>query len=147
MGVCNAETHYIWPAVIRELWALNMNISWCYLNTLNGLQSSFMFWKFWHQQWRGFWRAKNVMNYIKGTCKRQGCLQSSVKRWVLNFTILWKSRWLSQEKFLMCIFELRNDHYQYLNDERHRNAHMFLKCDFHTPLAYLGDASDKMNIL
>jgi len=29
------------------------------------------------------------------------------------FTILQKSRWLSQEKFLLCIFELRNDRYQY----------------------------------
>jgi 3-phosphoglycerate kinase len=34
-----------------------------------------------------------------------------------------------------------------INDDRHRNAHVFLNCDFNTPLAFLGDVPDKMNIL
>ena len=29
------------------------------------------------------------------------------------FTVLRKSRWLSQEKVLLCIFEFINDRYQY----------------------------------
>jgi len=62
------------------------------------------------------------------------------------FTVLQRSRWLYHKKF--CCASLNSEMIvNSINDERHRNAHMFLNCDFHTPLAFLGDVSDKMNIL
>jgi len=88
------------------------------------------------------------VNYKKGTCKRQGCLQSSVKRRVLNTSLLFsKNQDGCLRKSFCCASSNSEMIVTSINDERHRNADVFLNCDFHTPLAFLGDVCDKMNIL
>jgi len=93
-------------------------------------------------------RAKNVVNYKKGTCKRQGCLQSSVKKWALNTSSLFSTNQDGCLRKSFCCASLNSEMIvTSKNDQRHRNAHMFLNCDFNTPLAFLGDVADKMNLL
>ena len=85
------------------------------------------------------------MNYKKGTCKRQGRLQSSVKRWVLNTSLLFSKNQEGCLRKSFCCASLNSEMIvTSINDDRHRNAHMFLNSDFHTTLAYLCEVSAKM---
>ncbi|GFU69580.1 SCAN domain-containing protein 3 [Trichonephila clavipes] len=91
-----------------------------------------------------------VVNYIKmrplksrifsGLCKDMGAVHSSLLFYC-------EARWLSREKFLQRVYELRNEITIFLEEENLPEAEKFRDGLFLMKLSYLVDIFEKLNIL
>lgn len=92
----------------------------------------------------------SVVNYIKTRPQkarffRNMCIDMGAEHTSLLYYC--KSRWLSRGNVVSRVYELRNEIFLYLTEERHSSAECFINNDFIFKLAYLCDMFERLNSL
>lgn len=91
-----------------------------------------------------------IVNYIKTRPHKARFFQKICEDMGSKYTALLfycNSRWLSRGNVLKRVFELRNEIFLYLLDEKHPGSEKFTDQNFVLTLAYLCDIFDKLNAL